>query len=245
MLSRRQALGTGLFCLAGLAGLGCARAKTPAWPRRARYEGVDVIELFPNEADETSPLLVAVHGMGDKPDNWIDSWQTFPAKVQIALPRAFTKYGDGFSWFELHDGMSDTELGAEVGAAEEKLWKGIAKLAGDRKPIVTGFSQGGMLSFTMAARHAGRIAAAFPVSGACPGPLLPKNRARAAPLVALHGTADEVLAFKGGKGAVEAFKEQGNEATLKAYPGVGHTITPEMRADLWAEIQRALPLTRG
>ena len=243
MLSRRALMGLGAGL--GLVGLaGCAKAKPPSWPRRSKHEGVDFIELFPGDADETAPLIVAIHGMGDKPDNWIDDWKAFPAKAQVVLPRAFTKYGEGFSWFEFRDGATDAEFGAEVGASEEKLWKGIAKLAGARKMIVTGFSQGGILTFAMAARHAGQVVYAFPISGSCPGPLLPKNKARAAPLVALHGTADQVLAFKWGKGAVDAFKEQGNDATLKEYPGVGHQLTPEMHADLWSEIQRVLPLAK-
>ena len=242
MLSRRDVLRAGLLTFLP-AGASCARPKTVSWPRRTKYEGVDFIELFPGDADETAPLVVAIHGMGDKPDNWIESWRTFPAKAQIVLPRAFTKYGEGFSWFEFRDGMTDEEFGAEVGGAEEKLWKAIAKLAGDRRMIVTGFSQGGILSFAIAARHPGPVVYAFPVSGSCPGPLLPKNKAHAAPLVAFHGTSDNVLAFKWGQGAVNAFKEQGNDATLKVYPGVGHTMTPSMRADLWAEMQKALPLT--
>lgn len=245
MLSRRDVLLAALAAGAlPLLGSACARPKAPSWPRRTKYEGVDFIELFPNEADETAPLIVAIHGMGDKPDNWIDTWTAFPGRAQVVLPRAFTKYGEGFSWFEFRDGMTDAEFGTEVGAAEEKLWKAVAKLAGSRRMIVTGFSQGGMLSFAMAARHADQIAYAFPVSGSCPGPLLPKNKAKAAPLVAFHGTADPMLQFKWGEGAVNAFKEQGNDATLKAYPGVGHAITPEMRADLWAEIQKALPKAR-
>ena len=244
MLSRRALLGHG-FAL-GLARnlLGCAKAKSPSWPRRATYEGVDFIELFPRDADETAPLIVAIHGMGDAPGNWIDAWKTFPEKAQIALPRAFTRYGEGFSWFELHQGSTDEELGAEVGGSEEKLWRGIAKLAGARKVIVTGFSQGGMLTFAIASRHADKVVYAFPMAGSCPGPLLPRNNARAAPLVAFHGTADDVLAFKWGKGAVEAFKAQGNQASMKEYPGVGHRLTPQMRADLWAEIQRVLPLAK-
>ncbi len=260
MLSRRDVLLTGSVAflrVAGLAGAfgvggvggvggvaGCAKNKTPAWPRRSKYEGVDVIELFPQQADEDSPIVVAVHGMGDKPDAWIESWSTFPGRARIVLPRGHTKYGDGYSWFELREGLTDAELGASVGEAEDKLWKGIAKLAGDHKVIVTGFSQGGILSFAMAARHPGKVAYAFPVSGSCPGPLLPKNKARSAPLIAFHGTADPVLAFKWGEGAVNAFKEQGNDATLKSYPGIGHSLSAEMRADLWAEIQKALPLAK-
>jgi phospholipase/carboxylesterase len=246
MPSRRVVLSAGI-ALAGASVLpgfmgGCARSKTPAWPRRSKYEGVDFIELFPAQADETAPLVVVIHGMGDKPDAWIESWSTFPGRAQIVLPRAFTKYGDGFSWFELREGMTDAELGAEVGTAEEKLWKAITKLAGARKLIVTGFSQGGMLSYVMAARHGDQIVYAFPISGSCPGPLLPKEKVRAAPLIAFHGTNDNVLAYKWGQDAVRVFKERGNDATLKTYPGVGHALPLEMRADLWAEIQKALPL---
>lgn len=241
MLSRRDVLRAGLVTFFPV-GAACAKPKTVSWPRRTKYEGVDFIELFPGDADESAPLVVAIHGMGDKPDNWIESWRAFPAKAQIVMPRASTKYGEGFSWFEFRDGMTDEEFGAEVGGAEEKLWKAIAKLAGDRRMIVTGFSQGGILSFAIAARHPGPVVYAFPVSGSCPGPLLPKNKAHAAPIVAFHGTSDNVLAFKWGQAAVNAFKEQGNEATLKVYPGVGHTLTTQMSADLWAEMQKALPL---
>jgi phospholipase/carboxylesterase len=129
MLSRRAVLSLTAYVLCPRLLSACARSKAPTWPRRTKYEGVDFIELFPNGADESAPLVVAVHGMGDKPDNWIESWSAFPGRAQIVLPRAFTKYGEGFSWFELRDGMSDAELGAEVGASEEKLWKGIAKLS--------------------------------------------------------------------------------------------------------------------
>ncbi len=232
----------------GLATFGCKRSpvetqpQPSSAPRRSTYEDVEFIELLPDGADESSPLVVVIHGRGDDPANWVDTWKAFPAKARLLLPRAFNRYGDGFSWFEFREGMSDAEFGAEVGSAEERLWKGIAKVAGARKVIVTGFSQGGMLSFAIAARHPDKVAYAFPVAGSSPGPLLPKEKARAAPMVAFHGTADRTVAFKWGAATVDAFKAQGNEATLKAYAGVGHTMPPEMRKELWAEIQKALPL---
>lgn len=235
MLSRRDVL----LATIGLAA--CSREKSaPSWPRRTNVEGVELIELFPNGADETSPLVVAIHGKGDRPDNWIDNWSTFPGRAEIALPRGFDRQGNGWKWFEYRDGMTDDEFGAVVGAVEERLWKAVSKLAGARRLVITGFSQGGFFAFAMATRHPDRVAAAFPVGGSCPGPLLPKNKAKAAPVVAFHGTNDNVLDIKWARGAVNGFVEQGDEAVLKEYPGVGHTITPEMRADLWAEIQKAL-----
>ncbi len=215
-------------------------APAAKWPRTTTHEGVEMIELFPNDADESAPLIVAVHGMGDRPDRWIAEWRKFPAKVHIALPRAFDPYSGGWSWFPLRDGMTDEELGAAVGAAEARLWKGIARLAGKRRVIVTGFSQGGILSFAVAARHPDAVVRAFPVAGSCPGPLLPQNKAKAAPISAFHGTSDALLDIKWGREAVHAFQEQGNEATLAEYEGVGHTITPEIRKDLWDAILKTL-----
>lgn len=199
-----------------------------------------MIELFPNDADEGSPLVVAIHGMGDRPERWVDDWGKFPAKVQVALPRAFDPYGGGYSWFLLRENMTDEQLGDVVGASETRLWRAIAALAGKRRVIVTGFSQGGILSFAMAARHPDAVVRAFPVAGSCPGPILPQNKARAAPISAFHGTRDPVLDVKWGREAVNAFKEQGNDAALKEYEGVGHTITPQIRADLWDAIAKTL-----
>jgi phospholipase/carboxylesterase len=199
-----------------------------------------MVELFPQNADESSPLIIFMHGMGGRPDHFVDHWRNFPKRAHVALPRAFDPFGDGFSWFEFKDGMTDEHFGAAVSASEERLWKGIAKLAGARRPIVSGFSQGGILSFAIASRHPDVVSRAFPVAGSCPGPLLPKNKSRAAPLLAFHGTEDNVLQIKWGREAVNAFKEQGNEAEMKEYAGVGHTMTSEMKKDLWDAIAKAL-----
>lgn len=243
MLSRRNLL------LASVAACACSRSpapsRSPSWPRTSVHAGITFVELFPHGADESSPLVVAIHGRGDRPDNWVQTWSAFPERVRVALPRALHPLDDGWSWFEFREGMTDEQFGAEVGAAEARLWPAIAELAAGGRPIVTGFSQGGILSFALASRHGDAIAAAFPVAGSCPGPLLPRAGTRAAPLVAFHGTGDDVLAFRWGKGAVDAFRESGNSAELRTYPGVGHAMTPAMRADLWGEIQKALPRARA
>lgn len=240
MLSRRELLALGLAA--------CSRSKdTPPkeapieWPRTTVHEGVSFIELFPQGASESSPIVVAVHGRGDRPDRWVETWRTFPGRARIALPRAPNPLGDGFSWFDFRDGMTDEQFGAEVGAAEEKLWRGIAKLAaGKQRLIVTGFSQGGILSFAMASRHPDVIAHAFPIAGSCPGPLLPKDKARAAPVLAFHGTEDDVLQIRWAREAVKAFTEQGNRAELREYQGIKHALPNQMRADVWNAIVSAL-----
>jgi phospholipase/carboxylesterase len=252
MLTRRDALtraakAGGALALAALVPA-CKRTSpsgaapgAPAWPRTTTHAGVEFLELFPNGADERSPLIVAIHGRGGRPEDWADAWRSFPKKAQIALPRAFDPFGPGYSWFEFRDGMTDEQFGAEVGRAEARLWPAVAELAAGRRPIVTGFSQGGFLSYAMASRHPVEVAAAFPLGGSCPGPLLPKDRAPAAPIVAFHGTDDRVVAIKWGRAAVRGWKERGARAELREYPGVGHAITRRMRDDLFAAIEAALP----
>lgn len=249
-LSRRAFIG--LVGLAGLDLAGCSRSKDAPpreapleWPRTTVHEGVSFIELFPQGADETSPVVVAIHGRGDRPDRWVDTWRSFPGKARIALPRAPAPLGDGFSWFAFRDGMTDERFGAEVGDAEEKLWRGVAKLAAGRRLLVTGFSQGGILSFAMASRHPDVVAHAFPIGGSCPGPLLPKENARAAPVTAFHGSDDDVLQIRWAREAVKAFSDRGNRAELREYPGVRHAIPDRMRADVWDAIVSALSSSPG
>lgn len=215
-----------------------AASGTPAWPRTTTHAGLEAIELFPNGATERSPLIVAIHGLGDRPQHWVEGWKNFPAKAQIVLPRAFTPYDDGYSWFEYRPDVTPDERARDVAAAEAKLWAGIQEIAAGRKPIITGFSQGGMLSYAIAARHPNEITKAFPVSGFCPGPLVPKGRA--APVLAFHGASDPLVLPQWDRASVAAFKANGNDIELREYPDVPHAISPEMRKDWWDALATAV-----
>jgi len=223
----------------GFGGLLPACSK-PRTVRSSVHAGVEFKELVPRKPDDTLPLVVAIHGKGGAPEHWIDGWMPFSGNAQIVLPRGFDRHEDGFSWFPWSADMKSERLAADVAAAEERLWKGIAALAASRRVVVAGFTQGAILSFVMASRHPDAIVHAFPVVGACPEALLPKNKARAAPLTAYHGTADDILAIQVTRDAVNAFKREGNQAQLREYAGVRHTATDEMHADLDADMHKAL-----
>src|SRR5688572_5867286 len=184
--SRRAVL---LFALAA-----CVAAAAGEGVRARTVKGVRFV--FPRGTAPTLPLVIGIHGRGADPEDFAQLFRDFPGKVELAIPQAPTPFGGGWSWFALAGGMSDEALAASIGPAEEKLWPAIAELARGRKVIVTGFSQGGMLSFVLAARHPDQIAAAFPIAGGCPAPLLPAKRA--APVFAMHGTADKLIGVEHG-----------------------------------------------
>src|SRR5579859_7630434 len=151
--------------------------------------GVRFVVLYLHGADESSPLLVAMHGRGASPEQFADLWRDFPDRVEIALPQAFDRFRDGWSWFDWPPGLGDDALAANIDAAERKLWEAIGEVSHGRTTFVTGFSQGGVLSYVLAARHGDALAGAFPVSGGAPMRLL-SHDSPAAPVYALHGTAD-------------------------------------------------------
>ncbi|AKU97337.1 Serine esterase [Labilithrix luteola] len=239
MLSRRDVFLRGALVAFSFGFVACSRqqpepqktqATPPSWPRRSTHEGVDFIELFPSNADESSPILVAIHGRGDRPENWIDTWREFPAPVRVVLPRAFDPFGDGYTWFPLRSTMSDEDFGKAVGDAEARLWNAVSKLTGGKRVLVTGFSQGGILSYAFAARHPTDVIHAFPVAGALPKPLLPTNGAHSAPITAFHGTADKMIPFAWGRESIDALVAGGSPAELHEYPGSRTRSPPKSAA---------------
>lgn len=195
--------------------------------------------------DATLPLVIAVHGLGDRPERFVRLFERLPFPVRVVAPRGPAKHGRGYSWFpvrRLPPDPNDAEMVAGIRASAERLAALARWLAKHRptrgKPVVTGFSQGGMLSFALAVHHPDAIAAALPVSGALPPALLPEGPVTR-PIHALHGTADRVVPFRHGEATARAIAAvTKEESRLQRFPGVGHTVSPEMRAALYAALKR-------
>ncbi len=187
-------------------------------------------------ADERLPMIVALHGLGDRPEHWLARWDTFPVRARIILPRAPTPWHDGGSWFP-YPPASMESLATSVDAAANQVAELLAALCRERptrgKPIVTGFSQGGFLTFALATRHADVVSAAFPMSGALPPSLIPQKAPEGAPpIFAVHGTADDVVPIAPTREAVARLRAVGFRAELAEYVGVLHTVSPRMREDV-------------
>jgi phospholipase/carboxylesterase len=233
------------FVLLGVVFTGCkvqapppVAVQTPS--RVETVEGVRFLEQFPHGGSEDSVLLVAIHGRGDTAEQFAGLFAGFPARVELALPEAALPFGDGFSFFDWPPGTGDDALTAVLSEAEERLWKAIHQLAHGRPVLVTGFSQGGMLSWVLAARHPEQVRAAFPVSGFAPAKLFPSSGAKTAPVHALHGDADRMIDIERARATLAGFQQAGAPAELREFPGVGHTVTRPMRERLFADLSAAV-----
>jgi len=198
------------------------------------------IVLGDAQPDDPLPMIVAIHGLGDDPENFGHLLETFQEPARLILPRGLDpRDAGGWSWFPLRARDPDVAaLATSIDRAGDEIAKGIEVLVVERptlgKPVVTGFSQGGMLSFAIAVDHPELVSAALPVGGWLPPPLLPTGSAPAdAPtIVAFHGTDDTAVRHEPTMQSIAQLVERGWHVTLKSYTGVGHVITPEIHRDL-------------
>lgn len=226
-------------------------AAAPAPPPWSKAGGLAYRELLLNATDPNTPLpmVVAIHGLGDDPDNFAHLLTNFTEPVRVILPRGIdaTENG-GWSWFPIRARDPDVDkLSTGIAHAAEVVAAGVAELSRSRatvgRPIVTGFSQGGMLTFTLAVHHPEVVGHAIPIGGWLPPPLMPTERNKDTdypPIDALHGTADRAVAYEPTQAAVDTLAERGFTVKLHTYEEVGHQITPPMRRDLFDQLTDAI-----
>ena len=195
------------------------------------------------DANARLPMVVAVHGLGDRPEDFATLFDALPFAARVVALRGITPYGEGFTWFP--PGEADRDPAAFL-AATRTIAADLSALT--RRfptcgaPVLTGFSQGGMLTFAVAAHAPSALRAAIPLAGRLPASALPST-APAAPLpwvTALHGMSDARIAFDAGDEAVRGLRRLGFAATMRPFAGVGHTVSPAMRAVLFDELRRAV-----
>ncbi len=219
---------------------------------RDEVSGLQYLEVVTGGAASTDPLplVIAIHGLGDHPETFRLLLDDLPAKARVIFPRGPMPHGsDGFSWFDFHpdDEQGAAALSEGITLAAERIAQLINSLAKvhavPARVVVCGFSQGGILSFALAARHPELVAEAIPVSGYLPTSMWPAERPKTRPLpkvFALHGDNDALIPRESARWAVEALRSNGYDATLRSWPGVAHALSPEMRATLVASVDSAV-----
>jgi phospholipase/carboxylesterase len=110
------------------------------------------------------------------------------------------------------------------------------------KPIVTGFSQGGILSFALATRYPTLFAAAFPLAGWLPPVLYPPaaTKQKYPYIYAQHGARDTTVPTQKGRATIQGLRARGLRVDYREVPGVGHLVTSGMHSELHTATNRFL-----
>ncbi len=206
--------------------------------REHHIEGLRVLEVVVGDVDFEArlPLLMQIHGRGDRarlPEGPHD-----PGKpMRLLIPEAPRPAAFGFTWSPVSvTANRPAVLGAALVRESARLARVLAHVESMRevsgRPIVTGFSQGAMLTYTLAVRHPDAVGAALPISGWIPPHIVPRGRpapGSRVPILALHGTGDPVVKVGPTRVAVRRLRHLGYDVHLEEFPGVPHEVTPEMR----------------
>jgi len=195
------------------------------------------------KAGDTVPLIVALHGLGDKPETFGRLLEAYPHPARVLLPRGPIAQTLGSSWFPIarnEDGSlgSQPEIEAAADRIAEVVEAQLKATPAAGKPVVTGFSQGGILCWALAVRHPDLFAAIFPIAGALP-PAMQTPPDHVPTIVAFHGDKDGRIPFRPTNEMAEAWKAKGLPVTMTPFAGVAHHTTGPMRTALYEAIHDA------
>ncbi len=185
-------------------------------------------------ADARLPLVVALHGVGDTPEGFAQLILPTGLRVRLAAPAGPRVQGRGFGWFPMRSLRTDARWGQYIAEAAAVVAPEIARLAQVYptcgRPLVTGFAQGAMVAFALAARPDAPIGGAFPIAGELPPSLWPHTRAgaNALPVVEVfQGLEDRRVRADKARATWEAFHAAGYPGEFHGFAGLMHAVSPD------------------
>ena len=194
-------------------------------------------------------LVVLCHGVGATGDDLIDlapHWgETLPdaAFTSPDAPEPYDGAPFGRQWWAIGD-RDPARMAAGAAAARPLLDKFIdSELARLGLPAdayaLMGFSQGAMMVLYAGLRRVTAPKAILAFSGALIAPEQLADRANSAPVLLVHGEADDVVPAFRSRDAESALVAAGVPVQSLFVPGLGHGIDPEGLGKGAASLQQA------
>jgi len=199
-----------------------------------------IVKYAGNSAsDERLPMLVALHGNGDTAENFYrNTLDQLNVSARIILLKGPISMGNGGAWPWTATDFS--YYGKALSEAVELLASNYPTAG---KPVLLGFSGGGMMAYYQAIKHGDLYASIFPVSGKFSAALLGDEPARpGAKVYGFHGTGDRVVAISGGRNAVKVLRAKGIKVKFTEFDGGHHGIATNMKSKITQAIEQKLKI---
>ncbi|MBS9766142.1 MAG: dienelactone hydrolase family protein [Flavobacteriaceae bacterium] len=195
------------------------------------------ISREPSVIDSATPLLILIHGYGSSEEDLFSFESQFDSRylvVSVQAPLALP-FG-GFAWYSLDFDevgvkMSNVE---EAIQAREQLLEFITEIQkkyqiSSKKTVLMGFSQGAILSYSLALTYPDKVQKIVALSGYLFTEIIENRREedyQNIEIFASHGSVDQVVPIELARQVSPYLKAQNISYICKEYP-VGHNVAPQ------------------
>jgi phospholipase/carboxylesterase len=199
---------------------------------------------------DNPPLLLLLHGVGSNEHDLFGLAPFLDKRFLILSVRAPITLGPGsYAWFEVDFTPQGPVIKPEQAVASHKilitfLKEAITAYHADPERVyLMGFSQGAIMSASVALIQPELVAGAVLMSGRIPPEIRTQIAAReklsGLPLLVVHGTADMVLAITYGRDSRQLLSSLPVQLTYHEYP-MGHEVSQESLSDVAAWLTEQL-----
>ncbi len=201
-----------------------------------------VRQPLPDESNP--PLLLLLHGVGSNEHDLFGLAPMLdPRFVVVSLRAPNTLAPGSYAWFH----VEFTPQGSLINPAEaeqsrqiliETIQQAVAAFgANPQRVYLMGFSQGAIMSASVALTRPDLVAGAVLMSGRILPEIQPRmvepEQLTGLPILAVHGSADTVLPIHNGRASRDLLSKLPVKLTYKEY-AMGHEVTPQSLRDVQA-----------
>jgi len=212
--------------------------------------GLEYLLIEPRDSppDAELPMIVALHGRAGQPEPPRTAYLDLDQPVRVIMPRGPLRQGQGYAWMPVSAHHGDSEalsgpLRARVAELAEAMLEWRERHPTRGLPIVTGFSQGGILTAALALTHPESMSRAFVMAGWIPSSMEPTTFDRYAlhvPIHALHGADDTVIGAERTRQQLVRMRTLGFPVLYESIPYTAHEHSPAMVDRLRELVRSAL-----
>jgi phospholipase/carboxylesterase len=192
--------------------------------------------------EEHPPLLLLLHGVGSNEEDLYGLVPYLDKRFLIVSARApITLERGSYAWFELTFTPQGPSINpAQAEASRKKLIDFIDEVvktygANPKQVYLMGFSQGGIMSASVALTQPNLVAGVVLMSGRVLPEIQPSMAAaeqlQGLPFLVVHGTTDTVLPISHGRASRQLLSSLPVDLTYKEYP-MGHEVSTQSLADV-------------
>ncbi len=191
-------------------------------------------------ADTRLPMVIVFHSMGSSPEAYEHFYKNIKTPARVITPRGLTDIGTKWGWVKVASKTKNQDrFAAQLQWSGERIAEFIRQITKCRptegKPVVTGSSQGGHMSYLMASQYPDLVRGAVALAGYIPPDLWNLDMA---PTFGAHGKNDTGVPYDRTKQFWDALQAQGADLGTETFL-TGHNVNKPM-ARAWREQVNAM-----